>query len=239
MAASLHIARYRSREAARMLLRMRRHRGTLDRTPGLAAARVFMTADFEPVFGGTPAPTRWALLCGWESGEARDDFLADEGAEPFLAGAREAWQLSLETVKVMLGDWRGWQPTVENVAPIGRDEPMVVLTHGNGRVRYMPAFHWHNRIIVREMLNARGPAMMLGLADHPLNRTTLSLWRSKGDAVRFAYGEGHHNPTQRHSLGVPWGKDYFFARFRPLTSSGTLEGRDPLAELRAVAPASA
>ena len=60
-------------------------------------------------------------------------------------------------------------------------------------------------------------------------RSTFSLWRSQGDAVRFAYGEGEHGPIQRQAQEADWGRDYFFARFRPVSSSGTWDGRDPLA----------
>jgi hypothetical protein len=51
--------------------------------------------------------------------------------------------------------------------------------------------------------------------------------------VRFSYGEGVHNPLQRRALDVPWGENFFFARFRPVRSEGTWGGRDPVAEATA------
>ena len=216
-----------------MLRAMSHRRRSLAATPGLRASRVCFVADLDTVTGGTPRLTRWALLCGWESREARDEFLADDQAlRPFVAGARETWSLSLDTVRVVQGDWQGWRPSTEGVAPLADDEPLVVMTYGMLRPRYLLTFHRHNRRIVRELAKNPGLVMRVGLGDHPMARCTFSLWRSQKDVMRFAYGAGIHDPVQRRSLAAPWATNYFFARFRPVASHGTWEGRDPLAELR-------
>ena len=234
MAASLHLADYSPRGVGRMLRAMRRFRPALEATPGLATTRILLTARLEPTFGGTPTPTKWVLFCGWDSTEARDDFLADpQRLRPFTAGATESLVLSLDTVRVVQGDWHGWLPSTEETPPLGGDEPVAVITHGRVTPRHLPAFTWSNRKVVREMRAGTGPVMDIGLAAHPLDRTTFSIWRTKGDVVRAAYGAGTvHAPVQRRSLEVPWGGDWFFARFRPVASSGTWDGRDPLAGLR-------
>ena len=233
MAASLHLARYSPRNTGRMLRAMRAHGGRIEGTPGLRAARLFVTADLEPTFGGTPRLTRWGYFLGWETTEARDRFLEDsERLRPFTAGAHENWSVSLDTVRVVRGDWDGWQPDTEDTPPLAGDEPLAVITYGFLFARHLPAFTWNNRKVVREMISNPGLGMMVGLADHPMARATFSLWRSKGEVVRFAYGKAAvHAPVQRRSLDVPWGRDWFFARFRPVASSGTWDGLDPLREL--------
>jgi len=206
---------------------------TLARAPGLVAGRVCFVAKLDTIVGGSPIPTRFALLCGWESGEARDEFLSDTPRlRPLLGAARESWAVSLETVRVVQGEWHGWQPSIEGVESLARDEPVMVMTYGLLRPRYLPAFTRDNVKAVRQAAVNPGLEMMIGLGDHPLARCTFSLWRSQGDLVRYAYGTGEHNPIQRRSLEAPWARNYFFARFRPLSSSGTWGGRDPLAELR-------
>ena len=230
MAASLHLASYSFRDTGRMLRAMRRHRANLEATPGLAAMNLFFTARFDSFTGGTPTPTKWGLLCGWETPEARDQFLGEPGRlAPFVRDAREAWSVSLDTVRVVQGEWRGWQPSSDGIEPLTRDEPVAVITYGQVRPRYLPAFHWNNRKVVREMNANPGNVLGLGLADGPVTRATFSIWRSKGDVVRFAYGAGGvHDPIQRRSLETGWGGDYFFGRFRPVASSGTWDGSDPL-----------
>jgi hypothetical protein len=233
MPASLHLARYSPRQAGRMLRRMHRSREALAATPGLAAARVCVVADLDTVIGGTPRPTCWALLCGWRTAEARDEFVGDGGGlRRFVDGAREAWSVSLETVRVVFGEWHGWRPSTDGVPPLAADEPLMVMTYGRFRPRYLPAFAWNNRKVVRAVAADPALAMKVGLADDALARCTFSLWRSKDAVVRFAYGrDGVHDPIQRRSLAVPWATDYFFARFRPVASAGTWGGRDPLADL--------
>ena len=217
-----------------MIRAMRRYRPALDATPGLAASRTCFTAGLDTVTGGLPKPTQWALLCGWETAEARDEFLDDPARlRPFLSGAHESWSVSLDSVRAVMGDWRGWTPSSEGVAPLEPDEPLAVITYAKVRTRYLPAFTWHNQKIVRELAPNPGHVMRIGLGDTPMARCTFSLWRSKGEMVRFAYGAGLHNPVQRKSLDVPWGENYFFARFRPVKSENTWRGRDPLAEAKA------
>jgi hypothetical protein len=235
MAASLHLASYSFRDTGRMLRAMRSHRRRIEAAPGAKAARLFFTAELDRTFGGAPTPTRWAFFCGWETTDARDDFLGrPEAMAPFTAGAREHWRVSLDTARVVQGDWRGWEPSAADTAPLEPGEPLAVITYGHMNARYMPAFTWHNRRIVRAFTGNEGLVKMIGLGDHPMVRATFSLWRSKSDVVRTAYGaDTVHDPVQRRSLAAPWAHHYFFARFRPVASTGTWDGSDPLAGLSA------
>ena len=233
MAASLHLAAYTPRAAGRMLRRMSREQTRLEAAPGVAVARVCMTAELETLAGGVPSLVRWGLMCGWESAAARDEALADGRLlAPFLAEAEESWSVSLDTVLVRQGTWHGWQPSTEGVRRLERDEPVAVVTYGTVRPRHLPAFTWHNRRVVKELAPNPGHVFRVGIGDTPLARGTFSLWRSQGEVVRFAYGrDGIHDPVQRRSLDPPWADDYFFARFRPVAATGTWRGRDPLAAL--------
>jgi hypothetical protein len=238
MLASLHLARYSARGAVRTLVAMRRHRMELETTPGLGAAHLFFTLDSSTVTGGKPTPRRWALLCGWDQDEAHDEFLAGSGAlEAFLSEALETWRVRLEPVRVVDGSWRGWKPSTEGVRPLADDEPLIVMTYGLLRPRYVPAFLRSNRRALAQALEQPGMLAWLGLSDTVRTASTFSIWRSLADVQRYAYGKGAHQPVARHSKRVPWADDYFFARFRPLGSSGTWSGRDPVAEALAAAPA--
>lgn len=226
MTASLHLARFTPGRAARTFGRIIRGRHALAATPGLATSRVFVLADLEPRTGGLLRPTRFALFCGWESAGARDAF----SARPFTAEAEEHWSVFLDTVRVRRGGLGGWVPSTDGVASLRHDEPLVVMTHGRLRPRYVPRFTVDNARIVRAMQGAPGLGMMTGAADHPLTRATFSVWRTQGDAVRFAYDPSSvHGPIQRTSLAVPWSSTLFFARFRPVASAGSWLGQDPLA----------
>lgn len=225
MSASLHLGRFSPRTAGRALRRV----GALRDTPGLTVARPVALARFETTFGGTPTPLRWGLWCGWEDDDARD--AGFERTSRFTDGAHEAWSVALETVRVRMGDaWGGWTPTTEGTARLARDEPVAVITSGKVALRHLPTFHVHNQRVYRELSEAPGLGMHIGVMDHPQMRSTFSLWRDQGSMVRATYGpETLHNPVQKRSLAVPWGSEWFFARFRPVTSVGTWDGTDPLA----------
>ena len=128
------------------------------------------------------------------------------------------------------GEWKGWTPVSDGVEPLSRDEPVAVLTYGRLRPRYIATFAVNNRRAVRQMLALPGVIDHVGLGSGMRIASTFSLWRSQGDVVRYAYGAGPHKPIQRRSLDVPWGGEYFFARFRPIASTGSWNGRDPLAQ---------
>lgn len=234
MTASLHLFHYGPQELLRTGRTARRRWPALEAAPGLAMARVFALADLDTATGGTPTPTRWGLLCGWDSADARDAFL--DGSTiltPFVDAARESWSLALDAVRVTNGALAGWAPSTEHVERLSRDEPVAVMTYARLKARYVPVFTRDNRRIVRALAGTAGHTWRLGLYDHLMARATFSLWRTQGDMVRFSYGaESLHKPVQRRALDAPWGHDWFFARFRPVASSGTWGGVDPLAELR-------
>jgi hypothetical protein len=229
MAASLHLARYSGRDAARLARALRRTQRELDRLPGLAAGHVFATIDLTTRSGGWPTPARWALFCGWNDDKALEQFERSAVLEDFLTRARETWRMRLEPVRVVNGSWRGWRPETDGVDP-RKDEPIAVITYGRLRARYVPVFLWNNRKAVIHADRSPGLLARIGLADTVRTASTFSLWRSQGDAVRFAYGPGDHKPVVSRSKAAPWADDYFFARFRLLQWSGTWNGRDPLAE---------
>ena len=231
MSATLHIARFSPRDAVRMVRAMRRKRAERERTSRLVAGRLFFTIELEPVTGGRPTPTRWAFFSAWDEREARDGFFAEPRMlEPFFEHARESWSVSLDPVRLVNGEWRGWRPDTDEVEPLARDEPLAVITYGRLRTRYIPSFIWNNRKAVRQVHGNPGLIDRVGLGDGVNVASTFSLWRSQGDVVRYAYGPGDHKPIQRRSLDAPWGTDYFFARFRPVASRGEWNGRDPLGD---------
>ncbi len=157
MSASLHLGRFQPRVAGRALRRV----GALRRTPGLVSARPVAIARFETTFGGTLMPLRWGLWCGWEDGAARD--AGFETTARFTDGADEAWSVSLETVRVRLGEeWGGWSPRTDAVTRLSKDEPVAVLTSGKIAVRHLPTFHVENRRVYRELAEAPGLGMRIG-----------------------------------------------------------------------------
>jgi hypothetical protein len=233
MPASLHVASYTAADAARFAARLPRLQRRLRGTPGLVAGHVFATANFWPLTMGYPTLRRYALLTAFEDEGAIDEFEGSEAARAFTGPALESWRLTLEPTTVMNGSWRGWRPSTDEVAPLTGDEPLAVMTYGVLRPRYAAKFAVWNRRVIAASMNQEGQILRLALFDRPLSVCTFSVWRSKGHAMRFAYGaDTLHKSVIRPWLDTPWGVDNFFARFRIRDSVGTCGGLDPLADAR-------
>lgn len=242
MLLSLHIARYPVHSQVRAAIALRRQRDKLAQTPGLSAARVLLTAELSSApIPGILDPRRLAMVCAWNDDSALDEFLADSDVwRSFERGSRELWNVRLQPVNVLEGDWNGWSPDTDDVAPLADDEPLVVITWAAlcGRQAFPFSPFWRaNARAVKYARRQPGLLASIGIGDSPRMASTISLWRSIEDSKRFAYDQsGEHQPVIRPSLDTPWTKDRFFARLRPLASSGSWNGRDPVAEALAVRP---
>jgi hypothetical protein len=237
--ASLHVARYGLATAMRSALGVRLRRDELERTPGLVAGALFLTADFwtVPIPGPKATLRRNALFCCWEDEDALDTFLRESPVfDAFKRDAGETWHVRLEPAGITEGRWREWPADTSEIVPVADDEPVCVMTYGRVRPRHWLTFWSANARVVGYANEQPGMLALLGMADRIGVASTFSFWRSTREAKRFAYGRGTHAPIVAPSRTVPWFDDRFFARFRPLQTSGTLDGRDPLADLLAKTP---
>lgn len=228
MPGALYVMSYRARDAARVVARMPRFHRELDRAPGVVAGRLFASGNFWAPTMGYPTPRRYALLCGFEDEAARERFESSSLAASLVEPARERWRLALAPVRAK-GQWRGWAPDVSEATPLAGDEPAAVITYGLVRARHYPSFALTNRRVIAASMEQPGLVMRMAIFDRPLSISTFSIWRRKGDALRFAYGPGGPHREVLEPWRKSWGSHDFFLRCRVLESSGTLAGHDPWA----------
>lgn len=230
--ASFHLLRYPAGAPAREALsRMGLDRPELLATPGLRFFRMLGTGNGSQMTLSADL-RRWALLAFWRDEADLDAFLAnspiprrwdDLGAERYdvrLAVARAH------------GSWGRATFDVSGAAPLVPDAPVAILTRAAIRpsrlIRFWPA--------------VKGPAMDLsshpahlasvGIGDVPvLGQATFSLWSTLAGAQDYAYRRAAHREVIDRKRDERWYSSELFARFQPLASSGTWDGRDPLAGL--------
>jgi hypothetical protein len=229
--ASFHLVRERPGRAVAALARLGTDRVRLAREGGPSFWRLLGTGRGRDTGVGVD-PRRTALFAVWEDDAALDRFLA---RSPIAARWRDAEEVY--TVRLRggtgHGTWRG-VALLDGLAPgqssVADDGPVAVLTRATVRVRHWPAFVAAGRRVSVELATAPGVLAVAGIGEAPLGRqATFSLWRTTADARAFAYGRPDHLEAVRRTRAEGWYGEQLFARFQPYASTGTWDGRDPLA----------
>ncbi len=229
LVASLTINRYAGLSTLAGFAKMGSDRAALRGVPGLRFVRLLGTGRGADLTLGADL-TRWARFAVWESEAALELFEDSSWRRHELSRASESYTAVLRPLR-WHGRWGGEEPFGQasfDAAP-AYTGPLAVLTRATIKPRYLRTF-W-----------AAVPAPQRGLGDNPdllasigvgeaplLMQATFSLWRSAAAVRAYAYkGSGHRAAIdQTRELG--WYGEELFARFAPIASWGSWDGRDPL-----------
>jgi heme-degrading monooxygenase HmoA len=203
-------------------------RRLLARQPGLAFWRLLGTGKGRG-FSLQPDFSRYGLLGVWRSADDAERFFAESPlARAYRARADEMWTVTLRAYSAK-GTWGGVHPF-----PIVARQPgaVAVLTRANIRLSKLVPF-WRSVPRTTVALDtAPGLLASVGTGEIPFVRpATFSLWRSEEDLVAYAYRDATHKEVIRRRHDEGWYSEELFARFSPVHSQGTWNGRDPLAGL--------
>lgn len=196
------------------------------RVPGLRYAETTVTAPLGA--GLLPAPSfgRAGLIASWEDDASLDAFEAEHPLAQRFAGG---WRARLQPLDVF-GAWPEMAGLPEKGLPVEDSEPVAVLTLGKLRLQRVVPFLKASAQAEGEVLSAPGALATIGLARPPRFVATFSLWRSAAEMRGYAQRPGGAHPaaTRAHAE-KPFHHQSAFVRFRPIASSGSWDGRDPLA----------
>jgi len=173
-------------------------------------------------------PTRWALLVSWASGEAAGGFDTSAVARRWQARARETWRAVLRPL-ASRGTWSGRTPFA--VAPSTWDGPVAALTRARLAPRQAVTFWRAVPPVAADLAHRPGLGAAFGVGEAPLGvQGTFSVWRDAAALREYAYQGAAHRNAIRQTAVRGWYAEELFARFAVLSASGSLGGRDPLAD---------
>jgi hypothetical protein len=176
-------------------------------------------------FDKTPDWRQWALLTISQSSKA--------GYTPAFIKlwwnffGVEIWQLQLEPIEGH-GTWDGKQ--VFGVLPkqSSYEGPIGILTRATIRPSKLGRFWSHVDAIAQQMAGAEGFITSVGIGEVPwIKQATFSIWESKELMKQFAYKMKDHAEVVKKTHQEKWYSEDMFVRFRPLLSTGSLNGKLP------------
>ncbi len=140
----------------------------------------------------------------------------------------EVWTLVLEPIEGH-GTWDGKE--CFGVLPKQTDYEgrIGILTRATIRLNKLGSF-WKNVAGVAHQMNgAEGFITSLGIGEVPwVKQATFSIWESKAHMKQFAYQMQEHAEVIRKTRKEDWYSEDMFVRFKILSSTGMLQGNDPL-----------
>lgn len=225
--ASFHLVDEPAWKSPVVLARLGTDRLRLPRVEGLAFWRLLGTGRGDHTGRGADL-SRSAVFAIWEDEHHLDAFLDGSALARRWRRAQEAWHVRLRTIGGH-GSWKGVDP----LAGLDRgqaDGTVAIVTRADVRRRSWKAFGVASEVVDAELHRAPGLIDVVGVGETPIGSlATFSLWESVEAARTFAYTMPEHAEVVRRTRREGWYAEEMFARFEPYGSTGTWNGRDPLA----------
>lgn len=200
-------------------------RRPLRTAPGLRFAKLLGTGRGRTFTLRDADPRHWAVLAAWDTVDAAEAFEQSSTMRGWRRRSTEQVRVAMRPLW-STGAWSGRRPFGEPT-PIAWDGPVAALTRARVRQSRSGEF-WAAVPHVNEALHrAPGLRAAIGIGDAPLVLMgTFSVWDSRADLRRFAYGTAAHRAVIRRTAERGWHVEDLFARFAVLHTAGTLHGRD-------------
>ncbi|GAA4427118.1 hypothetical protein GCM10023188_09860 [Pontibacter saemangeumensis] len=203
----------------------------LEKVPGLLFYKMLGSGQGRS-FSLKPNFRRYGLLCTWETEAAADFFLLHS---PYMQAYQQHTD-ELWTVKLLPyqqhGQWDGKEPFAPVLSEKYSQGPIAVLTRASVNWWRLPAFSRFGVRTSKSLDAAEGLYCSIGLGELPFVRqATFSVWESVEAMKAFAYKDPQHQEVMRRTRAENWYSEELFARFRPISSTGTWDGQDPLQEV--------
>lgn len=232
MIVSLSIVRYRRLFIPFALLAMAVHRIPLAINRNCTFWKL-MGCGRNGTFDLQPDWQQWALLAVWNSIDDFEEFNKGSFISRYWdTFSKERWTL-LSVPLASHGKWDDQEPFKMTSYEKNYNGPVAVLTRATIRLSKLKQFWLNVDPVTRIMNKAPGYITSIGIGEAPFFRqATISVWDSMESMKAFAYNSAEHAEVIRKTRTEEWYSEELFARFRPVSSSGTIRGTDPLQDIQ-------
>lgn len=227
MIVSLTIVRYRKAFIPFALIAMAVHRLPIRFQKGCTFWRLLGSGK-NGSFDLQPDWQQWGLLVCWEKREGFDAFYQRSFISRWWRFFKtEQWTILCEPLQSH-GKWSGKEPfgnpNIQNY-----NGPIAILTRATIRLNRLKNF-WANVEQVSELTRkSPGYITSFGIGERPVyKQATFSVWDNLEHVKAYAYQSKEHAEVIRKTRNEGWYSEELFARFKPITTIGTLNGIDPL-----------
>lgn len=209
--------------------------GPLKRVPGLRFFKLLGSGAANG-FGLWPNLDRYGLMAVWDSTGAAAAFFGQHPLwHQYRRRSAELWTVQLAPLKAH-GRWDGQAPFDSPAPrpPAASNSPVAVLTRASIRWRKALRFWQFVEPTSAALAQTPGVRAAIGLGELPVVRqATFSVWESAQAMQDYAYKDVRHREVIQLTRRENWYAEELFVRFQVLSSTGTLDGYDPLAGLLA------
>ena len=228
MILSLTVVRYRKRYIPFALLAMAMHRLPLVLNKECRFWKL-MGSGKKGSFDLHPDWQQWALLTVWDNQENAESFMKKSFiSQWWTVFGKESWTIFCEPISGH-GKWDNKEPFEYSMQEKDYTGPIAVLTRASIRLSRLKNFWAHVDPVADLLKKSPGYILSLGIGEAPVyKQATFSVWESSEALQSFAYGSKEHRDVIRKTRDENWYSEQLFARFKPVASFGTLNGKNPI-----------
>lgn len=173
---------------------------------------------------------QWGLLAVWEKEEDFDQFRQHSFLQKWWNFFNtEQWSILCIPYEAH-GKWDGREPFRSNHQYKSYQGPVAVLTRASIRLSKLRSFWSDVPQVAARVSKAEGFISSVGIGEMPfIRQATFSIWESAENVKQFAYRQQEHVHVIKKTRTQQWYSEELFARFIPVQTYGTINGRIPLA----------
>lgn len=184
-------------------------------------------------YSSMPNLNQWGLLTVWPSVDAALDFYGNsEIMDQYRLKSNEDFSVLLRPIKSR-GQWSG-NSAFEPQPLLGESYPIAVLTRASLKLRFIIPFWKRVGGVSRSQKEYSGQLFSQGVGERPwIHQATFSIWQSQEAMEQFAYGKNSkHLEAVKITRQQNGFKEELYSRFQVIGHRGTIDGRNPLAQIK-------